>query len=83
MSGPKPIVILLTDDQVEQLKEHFAFVTAEANRGFKGILAAQILQEGSSAGNDQLWHLENPTPARMRVGFVPHDKAVHLQKSAG
>ena len=64
MKGPAPVWIDLTPDQAAALHEHFAFVHAEAARGFKGMLIAQVL--GSPAPE---------SAARMKVGFIPHERA--------
>ena len=68
--GPAPVWIDLTPDQAAALREHFAFVHAEAARGFKGMLVAQVMNYPGS-------QVLSP---RMKVGFIPHERAKLLAK---
>lgn len=70
MKKPHSIYIYLTDEQVEQLKEHFAYVRHEAARGARGMLLAQVWDVGSAG------------QASMRVGFVEHDVAKTVEHAA-
>jgi len=71
--APGPILIALTEQQVEQLSEHYAHVEAEFQRGRRGMLVAQV--GASQDGGHRL----------MRVGFIPHDdaRAIAVEKAMG
>ena len=70
MQMPSPIIIELTDDQVAQLKEHYAFVDYEFENGAPGILVAQV--GASQYGGHQY----------MRVGFLKHEHAKTIAYTA-
>lgn len=68
MSKPGAIYINLTDEQAEQLKEHFAYVRTEASRNAMGMLVAQVFDARTFVSG----------PARMRVGFIEKQAATQL-----
>lgn len=72
MKKPHSIYIHLTDEQAALLKEHFAFVRAEAAQNSKGMLVAQV------------WDADTffEGPARMRVGFIEHETAKQFEHVA-
>jgi hypothetical protein len=60
MSQPTPVVLDLTAAQYLELEKFFEHVKAEADAGRPGMLVAQV---------------GYPNRSKMRVGFLPHDKA--------
>lgn len=70
---PAPVKIKLTRAQMAQLREHFAHVAAEHERGKTGILAAQVWAPRT---NSEYPH------GYINVGFVPHAKAKIIQGCA-
>lgn len=63
MERPTPVVIELTDEQVEKLADHYAYVNQQWEQGEPGILAAQVGAE-QFGGHRYI-----------KVGFVAHDAA--------
>lgn len=86
MEKPKPIVIALTPEQAAALQSHFEFVHHEHERGSTGILAAQVFGPGTCAigakGNDLLFMQADPSPARIRVGFIDNELASQIVATA-
>lgn len=68
MSKPPSVYIMLTPEQEESLKVHFAYVRSEAARNARGMLVAQVFDAATYPGG----------PARMRVGFIERDAATAL-----
>lgn len=70
MPAPAPILIELTNEQIQQLRPFYEHVRTEWEEGAPGMLVAQV---GATQHGGHRF---------MRVGFVPHEVAKTIVSTA-